>query len=71
MPIREELEFLDGIEFSEKNKIISEQILKEIRSRLNFLIDVGLDYLNLSIFFPPTLTDKASFFNLAPLHFGQ
>lgn len=48
MPIREELEFLDGIEFSEKNKIISEQILKEIRSRLNFLIDVGLDYLNLS-----------------------
>lgn len=48
MPIREELEFLDRIEFSEKNKIISEQILKEIRSRLNFLIDVGLDYLNLS-----------------------
>ena len=48
MPIREELEFLDGIEFSEKNKIISEQILKEIISRLNFLIDVGLDYLNLS-----------------------
>ena len=48
MPIREELEFLDGIEFSEKNKIISEQILKEIRSRLSFLIDVGLDYLNLS-----------------------
>lgn len=48
MPIREELEFLDGIEFSEKNRIISEQILKEIRSRLNFLIDVGLDYLNLS-----------------------
>ncbi|MFR3910126.1 MAG: excinuclease ABC subunit UvrA [Clostridium paraputrificum] len=48
MPIREELEFLDGIEFSEKNRIISEQILKEIRSRINFLIDVGLDYLNLS-----------------------
>ena len=48
MPIREELDFLNGIEFSEKNKIISEQILKEIRSRLNFLIDVGLDYLNLS-----------------------
>ena len=41
MPIREELEFLDGIEFSEKNKIISEQILKEIRSRLNFLINLS------------------------------
>ena len=48
LPIREELEFLNSIEFSEKNKIISEQIVKEIRSRLQFLIDVGLDYLNLS-----------------------
>ena len=48
MPIREELEFINGIEFSEKNKIISEQIIKEIKSRLQFLIDVGLDYLNLA-----------------------
>ena len=48
MPIREELEFLNSIEFSEKDKIISDQIVKEIESRLNFLIDVGLDYLNLS-----------------------
>lgn len=48
LPIREELEFLDSIEFSEKNKIISEQIVKEIRSRLKFLIDVGLDYLTLA-----------------------
>ena len=48
LSIKEELEFLDSIEFSEKNKIISEQIVKEIRARLQFLIDVGLDYLNLS-----------------------
>ena len=48
LSIKEELEFLDSIEFSEKNKIISEQIVKEIRARLKFLIDVGLDYLNLS-----------------------
>ena len=48
MPIREELEFLNSIEFSEKDRIISDQIVKEISSRLNFLIDVGLDYLNLS-----------------------
>ncbi|MEG1286823.1 excinuclease ABC subunit UvrA [Clostridium sp.] len=48
MPIREELQFLNSIEFSEKDKIISDQIVKEISSRLNFLIDVGLDYLNLS-----------------------
>ena len=48
MPIHEELEFINGIEFSEKNKIISEQIVKEIKSRLKFLVDVGLDYLTLS-----------------------
>jgi excinuclease ABC subunit A len=48
MPIRDELNFINGIEFSEKNKIISEQIIKEIKSRLQFLIDVGLDYLNLA-----------------------
>lgn len=48
MPIRDELQFLNTIELSEKNKIISEQIFKEISSRLRFLIDVGLDYLNLS-----------------------
>ncbi|MDP4145057.1 MAG: excinuclease ABC subunit UvrA [Bacillota bacterium] len=48
MPIRDELSFLDRLELSEKNKIISNQILKEIKSRLKFLIDVGLDYLNLT-----------------------
>ena len=48
MPIREELDFINGIEFSEKNKIISEQIIKEIKNRLQFLLDVGLDYLSLS-----------------------
>lgn len=47
MSIRDELKFLDELELSEKNKIISDQILKEIKSRLKFLIDVGLDYLNL------------------------
>ncbi|WP_024614305.1 excinuclease ABC subunit UvrA [Clostridium sp. Ade.TY] len=48
MSIKDELDFIKSIEFSEKNKIISEQILKEIVSRLEFLINVGLDYLNLS-----------------------
>ena len=48
MPIGEELAFINGIEFSEKNKIISEQIIKEIKNRLQFLLDVGLDYLSLS-----------------------
>lgn len=34
--------------FSEKNKIIAHEILKEIKTRLQFLLDVGLDYLSLS-----------------------
>lgn len=34
--------------FSEKNRIISDEILKEIETRLQFLLDVGLDYLSLS-----------------------
>ena len=48
LSIKEELDFINGIEFSEKNKIISEQIVKEIKSRLEFLVNVGLDYLTLS-----------------------
>lgn len=48
MPIREELEFINEVKLSEKEKIISEQIVKEIKGRLQFLINVGLDYLNLS-----------------------
>ena len=41
-------EFIDGLELSEMKKMIGEQILKEIRARIMFLIDVGLDYLSLS-----------------------
>ena len=41
-------EFIDGLELSEMQKMIGEQILKEIRARIMFLIDVGLDYLSLS-----------------------
>ncbi|WP_415319706.1 excinuclease ABC subunit UvrA [Clostridium perfringens] len=47
MAIREELDFINSINFSEKDKIISSQIIKEIQSRLSFLINVGLDYLDL------------------------
>ncbi|AAK78483.1 excinuclease ABC subunit A [Clostridium acetobutylicum] len=48
MPIREEVSFIDTLELSNKHKIISAQIVKEIKSRLEFLINVGLDYLNLA-----------------------
>lgn len=48
MSIKDELEFLENVKLSEKDSIISGQIFKEIKSRLKFLIDVGLDYLNLA-----------------------
>ncbi|MBC7765265.1 MAG: excinuclease ABC subunit UvrA [Hyphomonadaceae bacterium] len=41
-------EFFDGLKLSEKESIIANQIFKEIHARLNFLVDVGLDYLTLS-----------------------
>ena len=48
MPIKEELDFINSLDLSEKDKMISNQIIKEIKNRLQFLLDVGLDYLNLS-----------------------
>lgn len=48
MPINKIQEYLRNIELSEKDKMISELILKEIDKRLQFLIDVGLEYLTLS-----------------------
>jgi excinuclease ABC subunit A len=47
LPIKDELEFFNKIDLTERDKIISEQILKEIKNRLNFLMNVGLDYINL------------------------
>ena len=41
-------EFMDGLHLSEMQLAIGAQILKEIRARVTFLIDVGLEYLSLS-----------------------
>ena len=40
--------FMQNLELSEQQLLIGKQILKEIRARISFLIDVGLDYLSLS-----------------------
>jgi excinuclease ABC subunit A len=48
MSIKDELKFFDNINLSERDTIIADQVLKEIKKRLKFLIDVGLDYLTLS-----------------------
>ena len=47
MSVKKSLEFLEGISFTEKEAIISKPIMKELRARLGFLMDVGLDYLSL------------------------
>ena len=41
-------DYLNSLELSEKNAMIAEQIMQELNKRLQFLIDVGLDYLTLS-----------------------
>jgi len=48
MSIREARLFLGGVEWDERSRHISVQVLKEIDARLGFLLDVGLDYLSLS-----------------------
>ena len=50
MDIGELYEWLDGVEekLDDKQRIIASEILKEIRTRLKFLLDVGLDYLSLN-----------------------
>ena len=46
--VGEALEFFHGLELSERESFIAKQVLKEIKSRLQFLKDVGLDYMTLS-----------------------
>lgn len=41
-------DFIDNLKLDERQLYIGEQILKEIKARIQFLIDVGLDYLSLS-----------------------
>ena len=48
MAVRDALKFVNTLTLSKKDQKISYQIMKEIRSRLSFLVDVGLDYLTLS-----------------------
>ncbi len=47
LSVKKAMEFLLGLTFTEKEAIISKPIMKELRARLGFLMDVGLDYLTL------------------------
>jgi excinuclease ABC subunit A len=47
MPINETADYLRNLELTARERQIGERVLKEIQERLNFLLDVGLDYLSL------------------------
>ena len=46
--IREIMDFMNSLQLSERELIIAKQVVKEIKARLQFLLDVGLDYLTLA-----------------------
>ncbi|HEY4657954.1 MAG TPA: excinuclease ABC subunit UvrA, partial [Gemmatimonadaceae bacterium] len=46
--VRGALDFVDGLHLAARERKIAERILKEVRERLRFLVDVGLDYLTLN-----------------------
>ena len=48
LTISEALEFLTEVRLTEREQLIARQVLKEIKERLSFLVNVGLDYLTLS-----------------------
>ena len=48
LPIRDLQVFLENLQLTDQQEKIGHQILKEIRGRVGFLVDVGLDYLSLS-----------------------
>jgi excinuclease ABC subunit A len=47
LTIRETTDFVDTVDLTERERSIGERVLREIRLRLGFLLDVGLDYLSL------------------------
>jgi excinuclease ABC subunit A len=47
MCIRDSLRFVETVDLSDREHMIAERLLKEIRERMGFLVDVGLDYLTL------------------------
>jgi len=48
MQINEIIEFFNSLSLTEREQIIGKEIIKEINSRLKFLLDVGLDYITLN-----------------------
>jgi excinuclease ABC subunit A len=48
LPIRDSAATLNGLELSERDRMIAERVVKEVNARMGFLLDVGLGYLDLN-----------------------
>ncbi len=48
IPIKQSLKFLSMLELSQHERVIAQRVLKEITSRLHFMVQVGLNYLSLN-----------------------
>jgi len=48
LPVRDCRDFFNQVDFTERERVIGRQVLKEINARLGFLVTVGLEYLTLS-----------------------
>src|SRR4029077_20916257 len=65
MSIADAREFFDALELSDERAKIAEKLLLEIRRRLKFLVDVGLDYLTLARLAPTLSGGEAQRIQLA------
>ena len=48
LPIKDSYQFFQNLELTERENFIAKEVLKEIKERLSFLVEVGLDYLSMS-----------------------
>jgi excinuclease ABC subunit A len=48
LAIRDSTKFIADLQLSERDHLIADRVLKEVKARLQFLVDVGLDYLSLN-----------------------
>ena len=65
LAVTEALEFFHGLKFGKEAGVIAEELLKEIRSRLSFMVDVGLGYLTLDRAAPSLAGGEAQRIRLA------
>ena len=48
LAIKDSYQFFQDLELTERENFIAREVLKEIKERLSFLVEVGLDYLSMS-----------------------